>query len=188
MLTTVNAALQRVPPRETLARQSLAAAPGNILPMAGVTQWLALNGFTRAAQCPNPASSRSAAGSSICSRRADEPVRLDLFGDTLETIRAFDRRPSARPAAAGARSVAGGEALLDTDTIRAFRNGYVAAFGAAGRRSALRRGQRGPPRRRHGALAAAVLRAPRYGVRLSAEASPVALEPLAAEPATSAWR
>ncbi len=37
VLATVNAVLQRVPPRETLARQSLSAAPGNLLPMAGVT-------------------------------------------------------------------------------------------------------------------------------------------------------
>ena len=49
VLTTVNAILQRVPPRETLARQSLAAAPGNLLAMSGVIQWLELNGFTRTA-------------------------------------------------------------------------------------------------------------------------------------------
>src|SRR5438270_442335 len=33
VLTTVNAASQRVPPRELLAAQSLAAAPGNVLAM-----------------------------------------------------------------------------------------------------------------------------------------------------------
>src|SRR5579863_7416582 len=33
LLTTVNAALQRVPARELIAKQSLSAAPGNILPM-----------------------------------------------------------------------------------------------------------------------------------------------------------
>ena len=36
VLTTVNAILQRVPPRETVARQSLSAAPGNLLSMASV--------------------------------------------------------------------------------------------------------------------------------------------------------
>ena len=40
LLTTVNAILQRVPERDIIARQSLSAAPGNILPMAGITQWL----------------------------------------------------------------------------------------------------------------------------------------------------
>ena len=49
LLTTINAALQRVPARELIAKQSLSAAPGNMLPMAGITQWLDLNGFNRAA-------------------------------------------------------------------------------------------------------------------------------------------
>src|SRR6202022_1345025 len=44
VLTTVNAAAQRVPPRELLAAQSLAAAPGNVLAMDGITKWLELNG------------------------------------------------------------------------------------------------------------------------------------------------
>src|ERR1700691_623015 len=48
LLTTVNAVLQRVPARELIARQSLSGAPGNLLPLAGVTQWLELNGFNRA--------------------------------------------------------------------------------------------------------------------------------------------
>src|ERR1700691_6423287 len=40
LLTTVNAALQRVPARDLIGTQALSAAPGNILPMAGITQWL----------------------------------------------------------------------------------------------------------------------------------------------------
>ncbi len=37
LVTTINAALQRVPARELIAKQSLSAAPGNMLPMAGIT-------------------------------------------------------------------------------------------------------------------------------------------------------
>jgi len=48
LLTTVNAALQRVPSRDFVARQSLSVAPGNVLAMDGITQWLELNGFVRA--------------------------------------------------------------------------------------------------------------------------------------------
>ena len=55
LLTTVNAILQRVPAREMVARQSLVAAPGNVLPMSGITQWLELNGFNRAATVREPA-------------------------------------------------------------------------------------------------------------------------------------
>src|SRR3954449_962076 len=38
VLTTVNAAVQRVPSRDLVATQSLSAAPGNMLAMDGVTQ------------------------------------------------------------------------------------------------------------------------------------------------------
>src|SRR4029450_1654267 len=48
LLTTVNAALQRVPARDFVARQSLSVAPGNMLAMDGITEWLELHGFARA--------------------------------------------------------------------------------------------------------------------------------------------
>ncbi len=91
VLTTVNAVLQRVPPREVVARQSLAAAPGNLLPMAGVTQWLELNGFIRAATVREPGDYAVRGGIlDLFAPGIDAPVRLDFFGDTLETIRSFD--------------------------------------------------------------------------------------------------
>src|SRR6188474_2589029 len=49
LLTTVNAALQRVPTKGFVAKQALSAAPGNVvLGMDGVSRWLELNGFMRA--------------------------------------------------------------------------------------------------------------------------------------------
>ncbi|MGA8816369.1 MAG: DEAD/DEAH box helicase, partial [Xanthobacteraceae bacterium] len=62
-----------------------------------------------------------------------EPVRLDFFGDTLESIRSFDpetQRTNAELRALDLVPIA--EFQLTSDTIRAFRTGYVAAFGAAG--------------------------------------------------------
>src|SRR3954452_159906 len=49
LLTTVNAALQRVPARELIGKQALSAAPGNTLGMEGVPRWLELNGLNRPA-------------------------------------------------------------------------------------------------------------------------------------------
>jgi len=46
LLTTVNAATQRVPAREFVATHALSVAPGNVLGMHGVIEWLELNGFT----------------------------------------------------------------------------------------------------------------------------------------------
>src|SRR5665647_1352999 len=48
LLTTVNALSQRVPAREFTATHALSVAPGNVLGMAGVVNWLELNGFMRA--------------------------------------------------------------------------------------------------------------------------------------------
>jgi transcription-repair coupling factor (superfamily II helicase) len=134
VLTTVNAVLQRVPPREVLARQSLSAAPGNLLPMAGVTQWLELNGFNRAATVREPGDYAVRGGIvDLFAPGMAAPVRLDFFGDTLETIRSFD--PETQRTTDELRAldlVPMAEFQLTTETIRLFRTGYVAEFGAAG--------------------------------------------------------
>ncbi len=133
LLTTVNAILQRVPEREMLATQSLSAAPGNILPMAGITQWLDLNGFNRAATVREAGDYAVRGGIiDLFAPGMDEPVRLDFFGDTLESIRSFD--PETQRTTAELRAldlVPMAEFQLTSDTIRLFRTGYVAAFGAA---------------------------------------------------------
>src|SRR5262249_7228586 len=58
------------------------------------------------------------------------PIRLDFFGDMLESIRAFD--PETQRTTGQLRAldlVAMSEAQLTTDAIRRFRHGYVATFG-----------------------------------------------------------
>src|SRR5580692_12870970 len=125
LLTTVNAVLQRVPARELIARQSLAAAPGNVLPMAG---------FTRASTVREPGDYAIRGGIiDLFAPGMGEPVRLDFFGDTLESIRSFD--PDTQRTTTELRAldlVPMAEFQLTSDSIRLFRTGYVAAFGAAG--------------------------------------------------------
>src|SRR4029077_5739799 len=139
LLTTVNAILQRVPARETVARQSLAAAPGNLLSMNGIIQWLDLNGFNRASTVREPGDYAVRGGIlDLFAPGMDAPVRLDFFGDTLESIRSFDpetQRTTSERHALDLVPVA--EFALTSDTIRAFRTGYVAEFGAAAPDDAL---------------------------------------------------
>jgi transcription-repair coupling factor (superfamily II helicase) len=134
VLTTVNAVLQRVVPRESVATQSLSAAAGTLLPMARVTQWLELNGFTRAATVREPGDYAVRGGIvDLFAPGMDAPVRLDFFGDTLESIRRFD--PETQRTTDELRTlelVPMAEFQLTPETIRLFRTGYVAAFGAAG--------------------------------------------------------
>ncbi|MGB6536740.1 MAG: transcription-repair coupling factor [Xanthobacteraceae bacterium] len=134
LLTTVNAVLQRVPPREVVARQSLAATPGGLLPMSRMVAWLDLNGFSRAATVREPGDYAVRGGIlDLFAPGLEAPVRLDFFGDTLESIRSFDpqtQRTDAEKQVLELVPVA--EFQLTAQTIRAFRTGYVAAFGAAG--------------------------------------------------------
>ncbi len=60
------------------------------------------------------------------------PVRLDFFGDTLDSLRAFD--PETQRTMTQMRAldlVPMSEFQLTTETMRRFRMGYVATFGAA---------------------------------------------------------
>jgi transcription-repair coupling factor (superfamily II helicase) len=132
LLTTVNAVLQRVPPKALLAAQTLAAAPGNMLAMDGIVKWLELNGFMRASTVREPGDYAVRGGIlDLFAPGMAEPVRLDFFGDTLESIRSFDpetQRTTDQLRALDLVPVA--EFQLTTDTIRRFRLGYVETFGA----------------------------------------------------------
>jgi transcription-repair coupling factor (superfamily II helicase) len=132
LLTTVNAALQRVPARDFVVRQCLSVAPGQVLAMDDITQWLELNGFMRASTVREPGDYAVRGGIiDLYAPGMAEPVRLDFFGNTLETIRSFDpesQRTTDQLRALDLIPVA--EFQLTSETIRRFRLGYVAAFGA----------------------------------------------------------
>jgi transcription-repair coupling factor (superfamily II helicase) len=157
LLATVNSVVQRVPARALVAGQGLSAAPGNMLAMDGIVRWLELNGFMRAATVreageyavrggiidlfppPPPYLGTAGVPPAPDKERAGHPrseggegVRLDFFGDTLESIRAFDpetQRSTDQLRALNLVPVA--EFQLTTETIRRFRTGYVQAFGTA---------------------------------------------------------
>src|SRR6266536_488701 len=133
LLTTVNAALQRVPPRQLVAGQSLSAAPGNMLAMDGVVRWLELNGFTRASTVRDPGEYAVRGGIiDLFAPGMELGVRLDFFGDALESIRSFD--PQTQRSSGQLRAldlVPMSEFQLAPETIRRFRQGYAKEFGAA---------------------------------------------------------
>src|SRR5690242_7938092 len=135
LLTTVNAALQRVPAREFVATHALSVAPGNVIGMQGIVDWLELNGFIRASTVREPADYAVRGGIlDLFPPGMDMPVRLDFFGDALETIRAFDAQTQRSEEQLRALDlVPVSEFQLVTETIRRFRTGYVAEFGAAER-------------------------------------------------------
>ena len=91
MIATAASAIQRVPPREHMARASLVARVGDPAPFERISAYLQTNGYARAATVREPGEYSIRGGIvDIFAAGAGEPVRLDLFGDTLETVRSFD--------------------------------------------------------------------------------------------------
>jgi transcription-repair coupling factor (superfamily II helicase) len=130
--TTINAVLQRVPPLDWTKAQSLSAAPGNALDMDELVKWLEAHGFLRSSTVRE--TGEYAVRGGILDLQAPgwaAPLRLDFFGDTLESIRAFD--PETQRTTTQVRSldlVPMSEVQLTSDTMRAFRQAYLAEFGA----------------------------------------------------------
>ncbi|HVV41395.1 MAG TPA: transcription-repair coupling factor [Nitrobacter sp.] len=132
VLTTVNAVLQRVPAREVVATQALSVAPGNVVPMDSIVAWLEHNGYNRSSTVREPGEYAVRGGIlDLYPAGLDQPVRFDFFGDSLESIRSFDAET--QRTLLDMRSldlVPISEFQLITETIRRFRMGYMAAFGA----------------------------------------------------------
>ena len=130
--TTVNAVLQRVPPRARVAAESFSAAPGNMVNMDALVAWLEMNGFLRSGTVRDTGEYAVRGGIvDLYAPGLAGPVRLDFFGDTLESIRSFD--PETQRTVGQLRSldlVPISEVQLTTESIRRFRQSYVAEFGA----------------------------------------------------------
>ena len=135
VLTTVNAIVQRVPARDVVAAQALSVAPGHRVPMNNIAAWLEHNGYNRVSTVREPGEYAVRGGIlDLFPAGLDQPVRFDFFGDTLESIRTFDAE-SQRTLLdmRGLDLVPVSEFQLVTETIKRFRMGYVAQFGAPDR-------------------------------------------------------
>jgi len=135
VLTTVNAIVQRVPARTAMAAQALSVAPGHRVPMESIVGWLEHNGYSRASTVREPGEYAVRGGIlDLFPAGLDQPVRFDFFGDTLESVRTFDAETQRTLLDMRALDlVPVSEFQLVTETIKRFRMGYVAQFGAAER-------------------------------------------------------
>ena len=133
LLTTVNAILQRLPPREFIRRSLKNIAPGQRLDMKELLERLNLAGFQRTGTVMEPGEYAVRGGIiDVYPPGRSSPVRLDFFGDTLEHIKAFDpetqrtgrivQRLTLMPVS---------EVAFGATAEKLFRRGYVALFGAA---------------------------------------------------------
>jgi transcription-repair coupling factor (superfamily II helicase) len=139
LLTTVNAILQRVPERARIAGESFSAAPGNVVDLEGLARWLDASGYMRSSTVHETGEYAVRGGIvDLFPPGMPQPLRLDFFGDTLESIRIFD--PESQRTTGQLRAldlVAVSEAPLTTETIRHFRQSYITTFGTPGRDDTL---------------------------------------------------
>jgi transcription-repair coupling factor (superfamily II helicase) len=133
VLTTVNAILQRVPSRAFIRSAFRPIAPGQRVDMADLIRRLGLYGFQRASTVMEQGEFAVRGGIlDLFPPGRINPLRLDFFGDNLESIKAFDAqtqrtiKPVQKFALMPVSEVAFGDAATAL-----FRQGYVSLFGGA---------------------------------------------------------
>jgi len=139
VLVTVNAMLQKTAPRSVIESLAFSAKPGNQIRMDDIAARLERNGFERVATVREVGEYAVRGGIlDVFVPGSLEPLRLDFFGDTLESIRSFD--PASQRTTGQARSLdlnPMSEVTLTPETISHFRTQYLSSFGAATRDDAL---------------------------------------------------
>ncbi|RVU39437.1 transcription-repair coupling factor [Hwanghaeella grinnelliae] len=134
VVATLNAVAQRVPPRAALESASMMLKKGGTYKQDNLYSFLADNGYNRTGTVREYGEFAVRGGIvDLYPAGAEFPLRLDFFGDDLETIRQFDagnQRTVGEIDSAMLRPV--GEAPLTSETIARFRQNYREAFGPAG--------------------------------------------------------
>jgi transcription-repair coupling factor (superfamily II helicase) len=135
IVTTINAVLQRVPPKSVIAGASFIAKNGADVDRDALVAFLSGNGYVRAGTVREPGDFSLRGGIvDLWPPGEEQPLRLDFFGSTLDAIRRFDAETqlSDKTAVPDVTLLPASEAPLNAEAISRFRTGYVAAFGAAG--------------------------------------------------------
>lgn len=139
VLVTVNAMMQKIAPAAVIESLAFSAKPGNTIRMDDIAARLERNGFDRVSTVREVGEFAVRGGIlDVFVPGTEEPVRLDFFGDTLESIRTFD--PASQRTTGQARALdlnPMSEVTLTPDTISRFRKSYLSTFGAATRDDAL---------------------------------------------------
>ncbi|WP_170344105.1 transcription-repair coupling factor [Ruegeria atlantica] len=134
LLTTLNAATQRVPARDVLREAAFTARVDQRIDETALRNFLVRMGFTQSPTVMEPGDYAIRGGIiDIFPPGESGPVRLDLFGDVLDGARRFDpvsQRTTEKLDVVELAPVS--EVILDDAAITRFRQNYRIEFGAAG--------------------------------------------------------
>jgi transcription-repair coupling factor (superfamily II helicase) len=132
VVTTVNALLQRVPSRERIGASIATLKVGADFPRERLVEVLRRCGYTRTDTVAD-AGEYAVRGSlvDVFPAGGAELLRIDYFGDEIESIRRVD--PATQRSTGKAESFVlapASELLLDDDSVRRFRGRWLERFGA----------------------------------------------------------
>lgn len=131
LLTTVNAALQRLPSRSFLRGAVSRFATGASVRLETLVAQLEASGFIRSGNVMEPGEYAVRGGIvDLFPPGRKRPIRLDFFGETLESIRAFD--PETQRTSRTLKEfilLPVSEVPFGADATRQFRQRYVELFG-----------------------------------------------------------
>ncbi|MCP5074684.1 MAG: transcription-repair coupling factor [Rhodobacteraceae bacterium] len=139
LLTTVNAATQRVPTRAVLKASSFTATVGRQIDEQELRSYFVRMGFSQSPTVMEPGDFAIRGGLiDVFPPGESGPVRLDLFGDVLDGARRFNAESQRTVEKLSQVELAPvSEVILDEASIQRFRQNYRIEFGAAGTDDAL---------------------------------------------------
>jgi transcription-repair coupling factor (superfamily II helicase) len=133
LVTTVNAATQRTLSPFRVRQLVARLAPGERIDMAKLSALLSANGYHRTDTVQDAGEFAVRGGIvDLFPAGENEGLRLDFFGDEIESVRRFDpatQRTSGNEKG-GFTLLPAAETLLDEDSIKRFRSRYRERFGA----------------------------------------------------------
>ena len=142
VFVTVDALLQRLPPRGYVSGRAFVLRTGDTLPLERFRARLTEAGYASVGQVENPGEF-AMRGSllDVFPMGTEAPLRIDLFDDQIEAIRRFDPATQrSQKTLTEVRLLPAREIPLDPDAVRAFRRRYRARFEGDPARSAIYRG------------------------------------------------
>ncbi|MGD9638160.1 MAG: transcription-repair coupling factor [Alphaproteobacteria bacterium] len=133
LITTVNAVLQKVPPSNFFAASVFNITRGKTLDVSKLSGYLAENGYNLVEQVMEYGDYAKRGGIiDVFPTGAEEPFRIDLFGDEVEEIKTFDvvtQRTISKIKSIILKPVR--EVFLSNASISRFRMNYRKTFGVA---------------------------------------------------------
>ncbi len=138
ILSTAAAVMQRVPPRNMTRQACRVIRPSEVLDVSDFQHFLTHNGYRRTAKVMEPGEYALRGSILDIFSGTGEAVRIDLFGDEVETITRMDPLTQRSDTALPSFTIyAASEVVLNEETITRFREQYRELFGPAGREDTL---------------------------------------------------